>query len=102
VSEYNLNFSRQLEKLCLEAGLDFHRYLMCPGKRCGRITSLKDCNLTPKTTCTRKVLTEITEWPLSAKRPEWHRDSEEPTCGAAYVIRRALVQWPNSSTPTAP
>ena len=86
-------FGRLTTDLCGgKEALASDRYALCPNKLCGKMMVLHGLNeegqfvtsswLDVGARCARKVLTEVTEWPLSSDRPEWRRDSEEPTCGA--------------------
>ena len=91
-------FDRLRDELCSTSGDEVHLYAMCPERSCGKLIKLPPSKKlsVPGEKCSRKLLTDMTEWPSKTSwlgeaypRPEWPKPElaeAEPVCGEMLTV----------------
>jgi hypothetical protein len=92
---FQSRFDRLRDELCCTDGNEVHLYAMCPERTCGMMYKLEQNKLlgVPGQRCSRKLLTEITEWPSQSSelgkqhpRAVWPSSDPEPQCRALLTL----------------
>jgi hypothetical protein len=82
-------FDRLREELCGMNSETVRLYAMCPAHACGKLILLDNSKLLQEAgqLCSRKLLSEVTTWPIGKKKPPWKGAEEEPVCGTLLTVK---------------